>query len=88
MKIEVKVATCNKHRSQQNSIKLTGDRFVGRPVVLFTVMMMTPGDVRDVSVERPLLRRGLHREEVDLPHPHLIQPHSQDVSSDTHKTWI
>ena len=48
-------------------------------------MMMTPGDVRDVSVERPLLRRGLHREEVDLPHPHLIQSHSQDVSRDTHE---
>ena len=45
-------------------------------------MMMTPflGDVRDVSVERPLPRRGLHGEEVDIPHPHLIQPHPQEVS--------
>ena len=52
-------------------------------LVLFSaVMMMTPflGDVRDVSVERPLPRRGLHGEEVDIPHPHLIQPHPQEVS--------
>ena len=53
-------------------------------LVLVTVMMMTPflGDVRDVSVERPLPRRGVHGEEVGLPHPEVIQLHSQQVSTE------
>ena len=44
--------------------------------------MTPPGDVRDVPVERPLPRRGVHGEEVGLPHPEVIQLHSQQVSTD------
>ena len=52
-------------------------------IVMVTVMMtIPPGDVRDVPVERPLPRRGLHGEEVGLPHPEVIQLHSQQVSTD------
>ena len=53
-------------------------------LVLFSaVMMIIPlplGDVRDVSVERPLPRRGLHGEEVGIPQPEVLQLHSQQVS--------
>ena len=53
-------------------------------LVLFSaVMMIIPlplGDVRDVSVERRLPRRGLHGEEVGIPQPEVLQLHSQQVS--------
>ena len=53
-------------------------------LVLFSaVMMIIPlplGDVRDVSVERRLPRRGLHGEEVDIPHTEVLHSHPQEVS--------
>ena len=53
-------------------------------LVLFSAVMMIiplpPGDVRDVSVERRLPRRGLHGEEVGIPQPEVLQLHSQQVS--------
>ena len=67
------------------TLSLCSDDDTVIPLVTVMIMMITmtpPGDVRDVPVERPLPRRGVHGEEVGLPHPEVIQLHSQQVSTD------